>query len=444
MKIAIFGTGYVGLVTGVCFAEKGNQVTCVDIDNQKITALQQGESSIFEIGLKDLLRKNIKKNTISFTLDAEQTISQNDIIFIAVGTPTKKNYSSDLRFVYEVADKIVQNANHNKIIVTKSTIPVSTTLKIKEHMQQKNSNQNIKFTFVNNPEFLREGDAIKDCMNPDRVIVGIENDFVKPIFKKLYTSFVDENKIIFMDILSSELTKYAANTFLATKISFINQIAQFCESLGANVENIKKGISLDSRIGPYFLNAGLGYGGSCFPKDIQSLLFSAQENNIATPFLEAIENINQNQRERFTEKILNYFNYKLENKKIAIWGLAFKANTDDIRQAPSLDIIRKLQKQGANLFLYDPEAIENTKKVLLEDKKIFYCSSSLESLQKIDALVICTEWDEFKNFDYFVLTKLPCKVIFDGRNILNSKEVIALGLDYFSIGNQPSYSKENG
>ena len=432
MKIAIFGAGYVGLVNGVCFAEKGMKVTCVDINNQKIKNLQQGKSTIFELGLEKLLKKNIKKQNIFFTTDIKKTITENDIFFIAVGTPPLKDGSSDLQFIYQVAEQIAKFSNENKLIITKSTIPPGTTYKIKEYIQKKQ--KNIHFSFANNPEFLREGSAVQCCINPDRVVIGIEEENLIPKFKYLYKAFIDESKIIFMDIISAELTKYAANAFLATKISFINQISQFCEVLGADINNIKKGIILDERIGGKFLNAGIGYGGSCLPKDIQSLLATAKNKKIFSPLLQAVEAINEEQKIRFTRRIKDYFIGNLKGKKIGVWGLAFKENTSDIRESPCIKIIEFLKKQSSILHLYDPKAQKKMQKIFPAKKNIIYFDDIFASLQNIDALVIGTNWDQFKNFDYSILKNTSCKAIFDGKNILAPQEILSFGIDYIAVG----------
>ena len=433
MKIAIFGAGYVGLVSGVCFAEKGNIVTCVDINRQKIIKLQNGISPIFEKDLEPLLKKHLQKQNIFFTLDAKKTVRENDIIFIAVETPLKKDNSSNLKSLYEVLEKIAQFATQDKLVVIKSTVPMGTTLKIQKYFATI-SRQNITVTFCNNPEFLRQGEAIKCCMYPDRVIIGVDCKITAQTMRRIYADFVDENKIIIMDIHSSELTKYACNAFLATKISFINQISQFAEKLKADIEKIKLGMSLDKRISEGFLNAGLGYGGSCFHKDLQSLISIAEENDINACFLKSVEEINIKQKKLFIKKIFDYFKGELRGKKIAIWGLAFKENTDDIRGAPSIEIITQLKKYGAILNCYDPEAQKNMQKKIPASKQVFYFNKAHDSLCDINALVVCTRWDEFKNFDFSLLKNNSCQVIFDGRNILYKKKIEALNMDYIAVG----------
>ena len=433
MKIAIFGAGYVGLVSGVCFAEKGNIVTCVDINRQKIIKLQNGISPIFEKDLEPLLKKHLQKQNIFFTLDAKKTVRENDIIFIAVETPLKKDNSSNLKSLYEVLEQIAQFATQDKLVVIKSTVPMGTTLKIQKYFATI-SRQNITVTFCNNPEFLRQGEAIKCCMYPDRVIIGVDCKITAQTMRRIYADFVDENKIIIMDIHSSELTKYACNAFLATKISFINQISQFAEKLKADIEKIKLGMSLDKRISEGFLNAGLGYGGSCFHKDLQSLISIAEENDINACFLKSVEEINIKQKKLFIKKIFDYFKGELRGKKIAIWGLAFKENTDDIRGAPSIDILTQLKKYGAILNCYDPKAQKNMQKKIAASKQVFYFKKAHDSLCDIDALIICTEWNEFKNFDFSLLKNNSCQVIFDGRNILHKKKIEALNIDYIAVG----------
>ncbi len=431
MQISIIGTGYVGLVAGVCFAESGNNVICVDNNNAKLAKLEKGISPIFEPGLTELLKKNLSQKRITFTDNLKNAVQKSNIIFLALPTPPQGNGEADLKYILEVAEKIGEYCNGYKLIVTKSTVPVGTTKNIFKVISQKT---NWNFDVCSNPEFLKEGSAIFDFQKPDRVIVGAENDKAFSIMSELYSPFVRSgNPIIEMDIASSELSKYAANAYLATKISFMNYISILCENVGADIEMIRRGIGTDPRIGNQFLFAGLGYGGSCFPKDVKALIKTSQKNKMKFSILENVEEVNLEQRKRFVQKILIYFKGSIKNKKLAIWGLSFKPNTDDMRDAPSITIINELEKKGANIFVYDPVAMEVAKNVL--PKNTHYGKSATEILKDADALIIVTEWGEFRTPD-FKKIKLVMKspVIFDGRNIYDPKVLQENGFIYSAIG----------
>ena len=431
MQISIIGTGYVGLVAGVCFAEGGNSVICVDNNNAKLAKLENGISPIFEPGLTELLKKNLSQKRITFTDNLKNGVQKSNVIFLALPTPPLENGEADLKYILEVAKKIGEYCNGYKLIVTKSTVPVGTTKKISEVISQKTK---FDFDVCSNPEFLKEGSAIFDFQKPDRVIVGAENDKAFSIMRELYSPFVRSgNPIIEMDIASSELSKYAANAYLATKISFMNNISILCENVGADIEMIRRGIGTDPRIGNQFLFAGLGYGGSCFPKDVKALIKTSQKNKIKFSILESVEEVNLEQRKRFVQKILNHFKGNIKNKKLAIWGLSFKPNTDDMRDAPSVTIINELEKKGANIFVYDPVAMEVAKNVL--PKTTHYGKSATEILKDADALIIVTEWGEFRTPDFNkIKSVMKSPVIFDGRNIYDPKILRENGFTYFGIG----------
>ena len=436
MKIAIVGTGYVGLVTGTCLAETGITTTCIDIDEKKINGLNNGIIPIYEPGLENMIKRNIKKGTLSFSTSLKDNIENCDAIFSAVGTPPDEDGSADLQYVLNVAKEIGQNLNNYLVVVTKSTVPVGTAEKVKQTIQAELDKRgvNIEFDVASNPEFLKEGDAINDFMKPDRIVVGIESERAKKTMERLYRQFsLNNSPVIFMDIPSAELTKYAANSMLATKISFINDIANLCEIVGANVDNVRKGIGSDSRIGNKFLNAGVGYGGSCFPKDVKALIKTADEKNYSLEILKAVERVNQNQKAIMFNKINAFYKGDLKDKKFALWGLAFKANTDDMREAPSLTLIDKLTKAGAKIIAFDPEAIKECKRKIGD--KIEYANNQYEALTDADALIIMTEWQQFRVPKFRMIEKLLAKkVIFDGRNIYNPEEMKEFGYEYISIG----------
>jgi UDPglucose 6-dehydrogenase len=431
MKITIFGTGYVGLVTGTCFSEMGNQITCVDIDEAKLKKLAKGESPIYEPGLHELLERNIREKRLTFTSDAKAAVESAEIIFIAVGTPQDDAGNANLKFVMQVAETIGKYANGEKIIVTKSTVPVGTSERVLE-----TANKNSKFIHLiaNNPEFLKEGDAIKDFMYPDRVVIGYKNPEVFEKMKSLYEPFFrkDSSAIVGMDVRSSELTKYAANAFLATKISFINAMAILCQQVGADIRKVREGMILDPRIGNQFLYPGIGYGGSCFPKDVQALIHSAKEFGFDFQLLNAVEKINDQQKAYIPQLIKKRFG-DLKGLQFGIWGLAFKPKTDDMRAAPSLTVIEELLKAGAKIKAFDPVAQEQAQKIL--GNQIEYVANEYEVLEGSSGLVICTEWPQFRQPDFETIkSKLLKPIIFDGRNIFNEEQLKKLGLEYFCIG----------
>ena len=431
MKIAVVGTGYVGLVTGTCFAETGNTVTCIDIDKIKIEKLASGKITIYEPGLEKLFLRNHKEGRLHFTASLKDGIAGAQIIFLALPTPPGENGSADLKYILSVADELGALLTDYTVIIDKSTVPVGTSEKVHAAIAK---NANTEFDVVSNPEFLREGVAVDDFMKPDRVVIGTTSERAKKIVNELYVPFVRQgNPIIFMDEKSAELTKYAANSFLATKITFMNEIAQLCERFGADVDMVRKGIGSDERIGKRFLFPGIGYGGSCFPKDVQALVKSAKEADYDFSILEAVMQVNEKQKLHLLPKIKKYFNGDLKGKKIALWGLAFKPNTDDIREAPALRIIDELTASGATVTAYDPEAMNNVKQLIGD--KINYAAVPYEALQDADALVIATEWSEFRTPDFTkMVAVLKNKVIFDGRNLFELSKMEELGFHYESIG----------
>ena len=430
-KIAVVGTGYVGLVTGTCFAETGNQVICVDIDAKKVERMRQGEIPIYEPHLDVLFERNIKAGRLSFTTNLEEGIKESEIIFLALPTPPGEDGSADLSYILGVAGQLGKIIEDYKVVVDKSTVPVGTAEKVRAAIA---ANAQVDFDVVSNPEFLREGFAVDDFMKPDRVVIGSSSAKAIKTMEQLYKPFVRQgNPIIFMDEKSAELTKYAANSFLATKITFMNEIANFCELVGADVDKVRIGIGSDDRIGKRFLFPGIGYGGSCFPKDVQALVKSGNENSFSFEILKAVMEVNESQKTILMPKIRNFFRGNLSGKKIAIWGLAFKPDTDDIREAPALYIIDELLKDGAEVVAYDPEAMGNVK-TLLGDK-IGFVENEYDAINQADALVICTEWGVFRNPDFDKISSLlKDKVIFDGRNLFDLNEMTEKGFFYSSIG----------
>jgi UDPglucose 6-dehydrogenase len=433
MKIAVIGTGYVGLVTGTCFAETGNDVICVDIDRHKIEQLQKGIIPIFEPGLDLIFNRSVEKNRLHFTTDLEAAVSTATIIFLALPTPPGEDGSADLKYILGVADELGKIITDYKIIIDKSTVPVGTADKVREMVAR---HAKVDFDIVSNPEFLREGVAVDDFLKPDRVVIGTSSERAKKVLNQLYEPFVRQgNPIIFMDERSAEMTKYAANSFLATKISFMNEIANLCERTGADVDMVRKGIGTDTRIGNRFLFPGVGYGGSCFPKDVQALYKTALENDYSFDILKSVMQVNQRQRELFLQKILHKFEQQLTDKTFAIWGLSFKPNTDDIREAPAIYIIEELLKRGAKVKAYDPEGMANTKKIFGDS--IQFCDDQYEAIDHADALVIMTEWSEFRTPDFeMISTRLKSKIVFDGRNIYHHESMKEMGFYYESIGRQ--------
>ena len=431
MKITVVGTGYVGLVSGTCFAETGNQVTCVDIDPNKVTKLANGQITIYEPGLEKLFLRNLKEGRLTFTTSLEEGIKEAQIIFLALPTPPGADGSADLKYILGVADHLGKIMTNYKVIVDKSTVPVGTAAKVRAAVA---ANYKGEFDVVSNPEFLREGVAVDDFMKPDRVVIGVDSERARKLMGELYGPYVRQgNPVIYMDEKSAELTKYAANSFLATKISFMNEIAQLCELLGADVDMVRRGVGSDDRIGKRFLFPGIGYGGSCFPKDVQALIMSAEEVKYDFKILKAVEDVNEKQKLHLIPKIKAYFNNDLKGKHFALWGLAFKPNTDDIREAPALYIIDALTSAGATVTSFDPEAATNVKNQIGD--KIGYASSQYEALDNADALIIATEWSEFRTPDFNIINdKLKNKVIFDGRNLFELSTLKSLGYHYESIG----------
>ncbi|ACU08755.1 UDP-glucose dehydrogenase [Flavobacteriaceae bacterium 3519-10] len=431
MNITIVGTGYVGLVTGTTLAELGNTVFCVDIDEEKVAAMKQGRVPIYEPGLEEMFLRNIQAQRLFFTTSLEEALEKSEVIYLALPTPPGEDGSADLSYVLSVAHKIGDLLTDYKVIVNKSTVPVGTADIVREAISAKTD---VEFDVVSNPEFLREGFAVEDSMNPARVIVGSESERAKEIMSKIYQPFTNTGvPIIFMDERSSELTKYAANSFLAVKITFMNEIANYCEKVGADVDKVRLGMGSDDRIGHRFLFPGIGYGGSCFPKDVKALIKSGKQENFDFQLLEATENVNQAQKVILVSEIEKYFGGNLQGKKIAVWGLAFKANTDDIREASALDNIRLLRAKGAEISAYDSIAEENVRRILGND--ITYANDMYSALQDADCLLIATEWSEFKNPNFELMAaKMKNKAIFDGRNMFALEQVENSGFYYKSIG----------
>jgi UDPglucose 6-dehydrogenase len=431
MKISVVGTGYVGLVTGTCFSETGNTVTCVDIDESKVKKLGDGQITIYEPGLEKLFQRNLKEDRLHFTTDLAAGIKDAAIIFLALPTPPGEDGSADLKYVLSVAENIGKLLTDYKIIINKSTVPVGTAEKVRNAILKNYSGQ---FDVVSNPEFLREGVAVDDFMKPDRVVIGTQSERAIKLMNELYAPFVRQgNPVIFMDERSAELTKYAANSFLATKISFMNEIAQLCERLDADVDMVRRGIGSDDRIGKRFLFPGIGYGGSCFPKDVQALVRSSSEVQYNFQILNAVMDVNEKQKLHLIPKIKAYFKNNLKGKHFALWGLAFKPNTDDIREAPALYIIDALINEGATVTAFDPEAMANVK-IAIGDK-INYSESQYDALKGADALIIATEWNEFRTPDFLrIVSNLKSKAIFDGRNLFDTVAIKELGFYYESIG----------
>ncbi len=432
MHISIIGTGYVGLVTGACFAEFGIFVTCVDKDKNKIEKLKKGHIPFYEPGLEDLVKRNTKEGRLKFTTKIEKAVEDSLVIFIAVGTPPRGDGSANLDYVEDVAKEIAKSMNSYKVIVTKSTVPVGTGFKIREIIN-KNLHKKINFDIVSNPEFLREGSAVDDFMRPNRVVIGAESEQAIAIMKDLYRPlYLLETPFVITDIPTAELIKYATNSFLATKISFINEISALCEAVGANINTVAKAMGLDGRIGPKFLHAGIGFGGSCLPKDTRALVKIAEEKGVYLRIVNAAIEANENQKERLTKKIIDAFDGKIENKTIGILGLSFKPNTDDIRESPALFIINRLIEEKANIKAFDPAAIENTKNVF---PTIVYCKDAYSVAEDADAIVIVTEWNQFRNLDLSKIKKLmKDEFFFDFRNIYEPEKVRNIGFRYFSVG----------
>ncbi len=432
MHVGVIGAGYVGLVTGTCFAEMGNDVVLMDIDEVKIRGLMEGRVPIYEPGLEQMITRNVAEKRLHFTTEIETAVQSSLIIFIAVGTPPDDNGCADLSQVYTVAREIGRCIDTYKIVVTKSTVPVGTTHTIREIISQET---NHPFDVASNPEFLKEGNAIDDCMKPDRVVVGVNDVRVGELLKELYSPFVRTGKpVLVMDIASSEMTKYAANGLLATKISFVNELSRLCEKVGANIEMVRIGIGADPRIGPQFLFAGVGYGGSCFPKDVDALTRTGAQHDAPLKILEAVQEANKRQRSHFIDKILKHYGQNgIAGKRFAVWGLSFKPRTDDIRDAPSIDIIKALIERGASVRAFDPVAMENTGRILGDS--IEYCAGNYECLEGVHGLIIVTEWNVFRHPDFDKLKELLAEpVIFDGRNLYDPAKMAEKGFIYYSMG----------
>ena len=437
MNIAVVGTGYVGLVSGACFAEMGLNVTCVDIDSNKIDMLNRGEIPIYEPRLKSIVTKNHKASRLHFTTDLKSVINDIAILFIAVGTPSDEDGNADLSAVYAVAESIAANMQNYLLVVTKSTVPVGTTAKIKNLIAEKLVERNlghIEFDVASNPEFLKEGAAVSDFMSPDRVVVGVENDRAEAIMSRLYRPFLLNNfRVIFMDILSSEMTKYASNAMLATRISFMNDIANLCELVGADVSMVRRGVGSDSRIGKSFLYPGAGYGGSCFPKDIKALIRTAKDYGYQMRILQAVEEVNNNQKEILFKKLQHYFDGKVEGLTVAVWGLSFKPGTDDMRDAPSINLINRLLENKVKVKAYDPAAMDEAKSHFGD--KIEYATDIYDAADNAHAIILVTEWKEFRLPNWSILAKImQNRVVLDGRNIYNAEELASNDFSYTSIG----------
>lgn len=433
MKIAVIGTGYVGLVTGTCFAETGNQVTCVDIDKEKVEKLNKGVIPIYEPGLDVLFHRNVGEERLKFTTNLAEGIKGAQIIFLALPTPPGEDGSADLKYILKVADDLGPLLTEYVVVIDKSTVPVGTAEKVRGHIEK---NAKVEFDVVSNPEFLREGVAVEDFMKPDRVVIGTESEKAKVLLSKLYAPLVRQgNPVIFMDERSAEMTKYAANAFLATKITFMNEIANLCEKVGADVDAIRRGIGSDSRIGKRFLFAGIGYGGSCFPKDVQALAKTSSDFDYDFQILRSVMEVNSKQKTKLLPYIKEYFNNDLKGKTIAVWGLAFKPYTDDIREAPALENIEELLAEGVQIRAYDPEAMDNVRKVIGDNPNVLFTHTSYDALKNADALLIMTEWPLFRTPDFDKMNNLlKNKAIFDGRNLFEVEQMAELGYTYYSIG----------
>lgn len=436
MKIAIVGTGYVGLVSGTCFAEIGVNVTCVDTNKEKIESLQKGNIPIYENGLEEMVLRNMKAKRLKFTTSLESCLDEVEVIFSAVGTPPDEDGSADLKYVLEVARTIGRNMKQYKLVVTKSTVPVGTASKVRAVIQEELDKRSVKVDFdvASNPEFLKEGNAISDFMSPDRVVVGVESARAEKLMSKLYKPFLLNNfRVIFMDIPSAEMTKYAANSMLATRISFMNDIANLCEIVGADVNMVRSGIGSDTRIGRKFLYPGIGYGGSCFPKDVKALIKTAEQNGYTMRVLTAVEEVNENQKSVLFEKLMKQFNGDLQGKTVALWGLAFKPETDDMREAPALVLIDKLLKAGCKVRAYDPAAVQECKRRIGDT--IYYACDMYDAVLDADVLMLVTEWKEFRLPSWAVIKKtMSRQIVLDGRNIYDKKEMEELGFIYHCIG----------
>jgi UDPglucose 6-dehydrogenase len=438
MKISVIGSGYVGLVQATVLAEVGHDVLCMDVDAAKVKLLEQGQVSIFEPGLADLVKENLANKRLRFTTDEKLAAAHGRVLFIAVGTPSGDDGSADLKYVFSVGDAIARHRTEPLIVVEKSTVPVGTGDALRAHIDKAlaASGRSLDFDIVSNPEFLKEGSAVNDCRRPDRIVIGCEREEVREVMRELYAPFNrNHDRIMFMDLRSAELTKYAANCMLATKISFINQIAELAEHLGADIESVRQGIGADSRIGYDFIYAGCGYGGSCFPKDMRALIHSAEAANCSSDLLQAVEAINQRQKNKLFERVNAYYQGDLRGKTFALWGLAFKPNTDDMRDAPSRVLMDALFEAGAHVRAFDPEAMHQTQLIYGEHPQLHLMGTPEAALTKADALIICTEWQQFKAPDFEMIQKrLAAPLIFDGRNLYDAERMKAKGFTYYPIG----------
>jgi len=447
MKVAVIGTGYVGLVTGTCFAEMGNRVWCVDVNEEKIEKLKNGIIPIYEPGLKEMVERNHESGSLSFTTDIREALEKAEIAFIAVGTPLGEDGSADLQYVLAVAKSIGAYMRHHMYVVDKSTVPVGTAEKVRQIIQAELDARESSLTFdvISNPEFLKEGNAISDCMKPDRVVIGVDNDRAEDVMRELYKPyFMNNDNLILMDIPSAEMTKYAANSMLATKISFMNEISNICERVGADVNKVRRGIGSDKRIGFSFIYPGCGYGGSCFPKDVQALINTARQCGYESKLLQSVEEVNDAQKQVLVDKVKKRFGNNLEGFTFAVWGLAFKPDTDDMRESPAITIINALTEAGAKVVAYDPKATAEAKEYYLKDNEnVSYVGSKYEALHEADALILITEWKEFRSPDFYEIRRLlKTPVIFDGRNQYDAKRVRDYGVEYYQIGVQPLKLKE--
>ena len=438
MKVTIFGIGYVGLVQGAVLADAGHEVMCVDIDRKKIEDLKNGIIPIYEPGLTPIVEQNYKEGRLQFTTDAADGVNHGQIQFIAVGTPPDEDGSADLRYVLSVAETIASRMTSTKIIVDKSTVPVGTADKVKARVNEilENRNESIEFHVVSNPEFLKEGAAVSDCTKPDRIVIGTDSDYVEEVMRELYAPFNrNHDRVLLMDVRSAELTKYAANCMLATKISFMNEMSNIAEKVGANIESVRHGIGSDSRIGYSFIYPGCGYGGSCFPKDVQALIQTTDSIGYEAQILKSVEAVNYRQKEMLFGKVYKHFNGELENKTIALWGLSFKPNTDDMREAPSRVLMESLWQKGANVQAYDPEAMNECQRIYGQQDNLTLMGTAEAALKNADALVTVTEWQQFRAPDFELIKKtLSTPVIFDGRNMYNPARLAKQGFTYYSIG----------
>ncbi len=436
MKITIIGTGYVGLVSGTCFAETGVHVQCVDNNKDKIDMLNRGEIPIYEPGLTPMVKRNVNAGRLRFTTDLKEAIRESEAVFIAVGTPPDENGSADLKYVLQVASDIGRLMDHYLLVITKSTVPIGTAEKVRQKIADELAERkaDLDFDVASNPEFLKEGDAVNDCMRPDRIVVGTDSERAFNMLEKLYKPFIlNGHPVLYMDIPSAELTKYAANAMLATKISFINDMANLCEKVGADINMVRRGIGSDSRIGHKFIYAGLGYGGSCFPKDVKAIIRTSDEYGYELKVMKAVDEVNELQKETIFHKIYNYFGEDLKGKKIGMWGLSFKPNTDDMREAPALTLIEKFTSSGATVTAFDPVAMDEARRRLGD--RISYAEDSYGALVDADAMVLVTEWNEFRNPNWTVIDKImKNKVVFDGRNIYEKEVLREAGFEYYGIG----------